>query len=222
MKNCLVLFLISLFSTANAQIGVSAGYKIMPATEWSEAFAANPSAFNGLEVAVDYWFRLKNKRIEFLPELSYERYTNNHRTERDELRFYNFFLNTNFYLLDFEGDCNCPTFSKGGNIFEKGFFVQISPGVMRFSSEAVSQADFLDPEQSQSSDSSTHFGIRLGAGLDIGITDFITLTPLARYTFIPSIGRDDFGQKFLGDASQAETQLGQLFAGVRLGFRWDN
>ena len=166
MKNKIIL-IIFLFSIQKmyAQVGISTGLKIMNASEWTDFLnketQSNGGNYQGFHVGLDYWFRLKEKRVEFLPEISYEKYQQDFGLTKDEISTLNFYFNTNFYLLDFEGDCNCPTFSKGGNFFEKGFFLQVSPGISYFTSNFASEIlDVTDKKMS--------FGVGIGAGVDAG------------------------------------------------------
>ena len=81
-------------------------------------------------------------------------------------------FNTDIYIFDFEGDCNCPTFSKQGGYFQKSFFVELTPGmdIQFFEMEPIVGIDF--------SDTALTFRIGLGAGFDFGVSDMLTITPL--------------------------------------------
>ena len=218
MKNILLfVFTMLFFQNAYAQVGLSAGFKMMNASAWTDFLnqknQSNSSNYQGISVGLDYWFRLEKKRIEFFPTLSYEKYQQNFGLSKDEINTLNFYFNTNIYFFDFEGDCNCPTFSKGGKVFEKGFFIQVSPGVSYFTTKFATATD-------DTTDKNLNFGLGIGAGLDIGISDFFTVTPLVRYTWLPSVTREELAlvNELPNDA--LDTDISQFFVGIRLGLRW--
>jgi len=77
---------------------------------------------NGFEVGLGYWFRLKNKRMEFIPEVSYMSLAGDGVGGLGDLTGFNVNANIFIYPLDFHSDCNaCPTFSKDGGLIKKGF-----------------------------------------------------------------------------------------------------
>jgi len=218
MKNTfLVLSLLFIFQNVNAQVGVSAGAKIMNASEWTDflnkEMQTNAGNYQGWHVGIDYWFRLPQKRVEFFPEISYEKYSQDFGLATDEIKSLSLYFNTNIYLLDFEGDCNCPTFSKGGDLFEKGFFIQVSPGISYFTSTFG-----LDSEEIE--DSNLSFGLGLGAGLDVGISDFLTITPLLKFTWLPSASREELEAASELPAGDLDTSISQFYGGIRIGIRW--
>ena len=117
---------------------------------------------NSSEIAAFYWFRLPKRRIEFQPTGYYAGQLSGSRYRANELGFQ---FKTNVYVFDLATDCNCPTFGKQGPQLQKGFFIQLSPGVNshQFTGEARS----------------TSFTIGGGVGLDVGVSNLLTLTPLA-------------------------------------------
>ncbi|MFN7116526.1 MAG: hypothetical protein ACK4TA_06970 [Saprospiraceae bacterium] len=227
MKYTLLLFAFLICNNLiHAQFGVTSGYRWNNAPNWkleSSAFSGGGDILgDGYSVGVDYWFRLKNYRVEFQPELNFSAFTNNISIGevlwRDiDVQTYSFFFNTNLYLFDFMGDCDCPTFSKQGDAGKKGFFVQISPGVSYFKQEfSTPNADF--------SDNSVAVSLGAGIGFDIGLTDLVTLTPLLGARYYPNVEWStlaDFGIENAFSVRDTETSLTQLFAGARLGFRFD-
>lgn len=166
---CLVAF------AGFAQYGVTGQY-ITGQSFYSEASssdAAMTTRISGYLAGVNYWLRLKNVRIEFFPELNYGSVTptNPLGNQSDfKLNRWGLLLPASFYLLDFKGDCHCPTFSKQNDLFKKGFFLQllISGHLER------SQTDLAKNTQQ-------NFGAGGGIGLDIGLSDLLTITPLFQY-----------------------------------------
>ncbi|RMG81225.1 MAG: hypothetical protein D6714_13310 [Bacteroidetes bacterium] len=207
----LFCFLLPFLAPAHAQIGISAGVQNFDAPDWFDLETGSATdPFWGAQAGIDYWFRLKNQRVEFLPELSASRHSGDFGSGELTATFFNFRFNTNFYFFDFNNDCNCPTFDKGGNFFTKGFFIQLSPGISRLTLKN-------DPGNApvESSDYALSFGI--GAGLDIGLSKLITLTPLVRYRYFPGAKSEVFMVK-----EPVRSAIRQLYAGIRLGIRWSD
>lgn len=237
MKKFVFLFSLSLFLTTSlsAQYGFSIGYKILNASNWENLInnynIDNPGEGisplrSGTAFGVDRWFRLKNYRIEFTPQLMYSRFVLNWRDLQGidfdmSANSYSLLFNTSFYALDMEGDCNCPTFSKDGNLFSKGFFFQVSP-------EIYYMHNRFRQDGKKTRSNGFGVGIGIGAGLDIGLSDFMTLTPMVRYSYYPSVEWKDLNVLLSGDtapnpdtADKNDTDMLQFFFGVRLGFRFD-
>jgi len=77
MKQLLIIFLFSflMINQSSAQYGVNASYQTFSASNWegliqdSDLLGAAPIK-SGFAVGIDRWFRLKNARVEFFPELN--------------------------------------------------------------------------------------------------------------------------------------------------------
>ncbi len=167
------------------------------------------------ELGVDYWFALKKKRIEFMPELAFA-YGNTDMTDDVNVSMQRFIFNfhTQIYALDLNEDCNCPTFSKQGPSINKGFFFHVTPG-LSFNQTIVSQPS-LFTEESTSENLLFHIG--LGLGLDLGVSELITLTPMVSYNFFSTGNYDiNVGRESL----TVESGFTQLQFQVRAGFRFD-
>lgn len=124
-----------------------------------------------------------------------------------------FQFKTNIYLFDFGGDCDCPTFGKQGAQLQKGFFLQLSPGYTYYQTENI----FASEAQKN-----TGFTLGAGMGLDIGLSNLLTLTPLVAV-------RRGFGtysnlnvSDIVGDSYFDETKLTTFQAGLQLSFRFDH
>ena len=197
-----------------AQIGIIGGYQTFRADNWERFYIENePRAIypiSGYQIGIDYWFRLKKRRIEFTPELSFASMEGKAGTNSLSHTTFGFYFFTNVYPFDLASDCDCPVWSKDGNFFTKGFFVQLAPGFSLFNNQSTNSAG------GESFDgTSYHVGGAVGAGLDIGLSDFFTLTPLARYYLFPSAHWDHALFTLNSDAD-----IHQFFAGLKLGFRW--
>ncbi len=219
---------ISLCFISNAQFSVSAKYGINSFPEWEEIFldgGLDQDDFigDGFEYGFSYWFRLKNYRVEFLPEVSYQNLShtlsNNTATQFEKESFF-FTFNTQFYTLDIEGDCNCPTWGKDGSFIEKGFFVGVSPGIgyHNLSSQLMGPSIETAPVEVKK------WAFRLGvsAGLDIGILEWLTLTPYATLNYTPALTWDGLENIAIGtQPGDQATKIWQVQPGLRLAFRPD-
>ena len=214
------VFVLLLFSlNAQAQVGLMGGYRSLSSADWetalSSAYPGDYSKMDGRSLGIDYWFRLKNRRIEFTPELTVGTFEDSDVFTRQH-DFISFHFNTNVYIFDLAGDCDCPTWSKEGNFFQKGFFIQVSPGVSRMKN-SFSSSDFGEVVETNQ-----YFEIGVGAGLDIGLSDFITVTPLVKFFYSPNAKWDNATEPSFALLNvEAEGPYRQLFAGLRLGFRFD-
>ena len=242
MKKLIVLSvsLFFIFNISIGQVGITAGYLAYNAPDFNDYFEnrtdldfSQSSDLDGgnFQIAVDYWFRLEKKRVEFLPEISFAQqnaqlvsitapdfgYEHDLTINTIQLNF-----NTQIYPFDFEGDCDCPTFSKDGDILKKGFFIRVAPGVsFQNYSNDNSTMTIGGVTTENFTDTGIAYNLRAGLGLDIGITDFITITPLAQYTFVSNSGDAlAFEDPSLPVAAN-NFSWRHIFAGIRLGLRFD-
>ncbi len=141
---------------------------------------------DGLQASIEYGFRLKKKRLEFHPGIGY-RYTFDGAQYDGNMTAFDLDLNTAIYPFDFGGDCDCPTFSKEGNLIKKGLFIEGSPG-LSFQTLNRNHIIPVDPDNPQESYSNNNTLLKLGIGIgiDIGFSDAITLTPMLTYTRLSS------------------------------------
>ncbi len=217
-----VCFLLICTVNLKGQVGITLGYNFhQGADDWDTHLAPDEKVkADGIMVNLDYWFRLKNYRVEFLPEIGFglgEQDVQKNSTETISTSYnqFTFFFNTSIYPLDFEGDCNCPTFGKDGSFFQKGFYLQVSPGLSYLSSKSEY------PTSGQSYEGSKlNFVLGLGAGLDIGLTDYLTITPLLRYVL--GFGSEWSGLQFDGFTEiPSESDTRDLQTGLRITYRLD-
>ena len=234
MKNLLsTLTLLFVTSALFAQIGVSGSYSTIKTSGWDDIMNGEDiRAYDpGYVIGLDYWFKLKEYRVEFLPEVSYAAFDNKHNGPTlvpealpSDLKIIAFSFNTQIYLFDLEGDCNCPTWGKEGGFFNKGFFLMAGPGV-----SFVQQDDELrlgQMENINASTSTTRLMLSAGIGLDIGISKAITLTAFGKYRWHQSAQWDSL-ETYAID-SQTEDQyedynsvITQLQPGLKVSYRWN-
>lgn len=216
-----MLFLIS--STGlYAQIGIRGGYGTSHFDAWqgyaySRIDSKNARFLqNSWNVGVDYWFRLKSRRIEFMPEIGFTQFAPSTVDGVDyNLSSVNAIFNVHVYPLDLAEDCNCPTFSKQGNTIKKGFFIHVSPLLRYYLQNAKGIQDV--------SSSTLAGGVRAGLGIDVGLSDFLTLSPMVAYEYTASSNwKNLVAAKEQpidnGDISSSHSGITGL---VRLGFRFN-
>lgn len=206
-----------------SQIGVSAGAAQYRAQNWFDLFdqynGTDKTNVSGFRIGVDYWFRLKSRRIEFMPEISLGTYVDEKQMNEFQMQVVNFQLNTNIYLLDLDSDCNCPTFNKQGNFFTKGFFVQASVGLGMANTKYILETPDLRTEQT---DKDTAFNFGGGVGVDIGLSELITLTPFFKVLYYPEVQSNTFlVEGVLDTEPKLKSSITEFYAGIRLGIRWD-
>lgn len=237
MKLCATsLFLLISFSVFS-QFGLSLKYANNDLNTWNsisgQYFTTDEDIHpQTLEIGLDYWFKLKNHRIEFFPELAIGAYKGVNYTDamQNNLNFrllqYGLNFNTHIYFLDLEGDCDCPTWSKQGTFFDKGLFLMISPGLMMMNHQAIIN-DITDTEIASLNNNKLAFKLGLGLGVDIGVTDLLTITPFVMYNYYPSVSSQLFDETLAVTCLncdlplQESGALNQIQIGLRIGFRPD-
>ncbi len=233
MKLTIINFVVFLIFTTSlsAQFGISARIQNTTNKTWNTTYQNAADTTQNLfsrsyEYGINYWFRLKEYRIEFLPEITMAKseesmlhssldVTAHKRTS------YNFNFNVQVYPLDFLGDCNCPTFSKDGNLISKGFYWLFSPGLTKHTIDT--EFTDLSPKENQSASiTSLRFGV--GAGVDVGLTDLITISPFIQYSMNFGNGWTEQYAAYdlpLPENESNRSNINQWHFGLRLSFRPD-
>jgi hypothetical protein len=229
IRNFIIVLLLFSVADASAQFGVRAKYNMNSFSDWDEYLDENITGnidnifSSNLEVGVDYWFRLKSHRIEFMPEIAMGLKSSSaydKQATTSNFSYFAFNFNTHIYLFDLEGDCDCPTFSKQGPSLKKGFFISFSPGIL------YNKKD-IEIEQMESNYSSNQLNFRfgLGIGYDIGLSDLFTITPIISYNVTPGIAFDELAYMFSPTPDKSTfpntSGLKQLQFQIRFGFRPD-
>ncbi len=235
MRNIFCTFILigSLSISLSGQFGVTARYQLNDSKDWNKAFDNVEDVLStSIEYGVNYWLRLKNKRVEFLPELTYAPtsafYDNvNNAIGLNSAKRTSFGLgvNTHIYPLDFSGDCNCPTFSKDGNLLSKGFHWIVNTGLVMHNVETMHYAPVQTPAEDLSKEinGQVTFRFGIGAGLDIGINELMTLTPHATYgRNIPvKASTIELVEAVVEEGPEIQSALDQFSIGLRLTLRPD-
>lgn len=222
----LFAFLIINTTDAYAQFGLRTKYNINTFSGFddyidSKIVGNNEKVFpSTIGVGLDYWFRLKKYRVEFLPEVHMGLKSESQLTDNSvaNLSYFGFNFNTQIYAFDLEGDCDCPTFSKQGPSLKKGFFFNVSPGVVYLNKELATETS--DPPYTSSD---VNFKIGVGVGYDIGISDLFTITPMVNYNIVPGVKFNELANisNPTPDPELIKSGLNQLQFQIRLGFRPD-
>jgi len=99
-------------------------------------------------------------------------------------------------------------------LFKKGFYLQASPGLAYFNNNIGDR-----------NSTSLSFYAAIGAGLDIGITKLLTISPFIRYT--RTFGSNWQAMKtviengvFLG-YEDVNSDISEIQTGLRIGYRFD-
>ena len=151
----IIAFLFTICGLSVAQFGISAKYQSNNTSDWDDAYEGIMDIEGtSIEYGLNYWFRLKNQRVEFLPEVTYASLTNNFNNSGTSIEIsqhkrtsIGVGVNTHIYPLDFAGDCDCPTFSKDGNLVSKGFHWIVNTAIINHNVENT----FANPVLSQPS-----------------------------------------------------------------------
>lgn len=227
--NIFILFCSLLSVGLQAQIGLTPYFSASQSSYFQDE--KGTESFKQTGAAIHYWLRLKNTRIEFYPEAGYavgqpQGYPENTTADFDfveeSMNAAWFRVPVRFYPLDFKGDCDCPTFSKQGNFIKKGFFLTVAPGLRWIQMDG--NTGFQNNGSIETSTGSfTRDGISwtagIGAGLDIGLSDALTLTP---QVLLERTGDFQFDPIPCTDCLQENlvTPFTIFSAGLSLHYRW--
>lgn len=193
MKKCLLLNLILFLSlTLSAQIGLIYQHSAQNYNDWNSLLninnievIGNQSSMGDLHtIGLDYSFRPQQVRIEIAPTLSFSRNLIDLQRNSDQqnaellgLRIA-FDLNSQIYLFDLEGDCDCPTFAKSAPFWKKGFYLKLGAG---YYLQSLQLSQSLSSTAANTDLSQFNYRGSLGAGLDIGLSESLTISPFYMY-----------------------------------------
>lgn len=218
MRNYFLLFTLFSGLSLQAQFGIQASATFNQA---SDEFVTGLATFEGpefdpgVEVAVNYWFRLPKQRVEFSPTVYYAR--SGVEASDASLSEYGAQMKVNVYPFDFLGDCDCPTFGKQGPQLQKGLFLQVSGGYAFY--DLSSDNGFEVASQEDGS------GLTYGGaiGLDFGLSNLVTLTPIGGVRF----GAAPYQETVFRTGTNPEgvtygPKLTTFYAGLQVSFRFDH
>lgn len=222
--------LLTVISFGQAQWGLMVNYSVNQAENWQlgdnpdGSFQQRSILGRGFSASLDYRIRIPRTRVELLPALgvgnasrTFTQYPNAFSAEPLEfsVRYLGFNLPAHIYFLDLDGDCDCPTFSRQGPSLKKGLFLMVSAGINYLDLSLSNYAENIDQRSWAG-----NFG--LGLGVDLGLSKRLTLSPLFRAVYSPSV---HWEKLVAADSSMAiqpdfttTSPLLQLQPGIRLGF----
>jgi hypothetical protein len=173
-------------------------------------------------VGMDYWLRLKKYRLEILPAI-HAFYGSEPVKFDDALKgklywsLVEFSPAIQFYPLDFVNDCQCPTFSKQGQFLKKGVFIQVAPGLSYSLLHLPARGnDMVQTTAAKASDIS--YFARLGIGIDIGLSNLLTLSPTWGYQWASPL---DWSEIFTSPSANSINVYSGMMFQMRLGWRFD-
>ena len=231
----LFLLALSFCSVMHAQFGVRIQQNYLTVPEYRDLFdGSDPMSFdytgvNGTSFGLDYGFRLKKVRIEFYPTLHYQQSdiqeTLPDNNDREwELQQFGVHLNTQIYLLDLDGDCDCPVWGKDGGVIERGLFVLVSPGVDYFREQFEYGERLFTGGSNSVTTTTVHTVVHaaLGLGLDIGLSERVTISPYGGYRAFQTVNfKNLFDLPEANPSGLAETgRLRGWFVGARVGLHF--
>lgn len=238
MRYIFLLVVISMLaSELTAQFSIFAKYQpnnIEWQDDWNSYVSADEIYSQSTVLGASYWMKLKEYRVEFHPGISYTSSTSKVNRDQtinngdgiifDELSFKGIGIEmpVHIYFLDFEGDCNCPTFAKDGSFLSKGLYFFITPG-FNFNTYSVNGSG-LDSEPFSREDKDNVLTASTGLGVDIGIGNLITISPYGGIFISPNNNWEGLAYA-VGPAASGELtidrNLRSVFAGIRVSFRPD-
>lgn len=205
-------FLVLAALEAAGQPGFSLSYRTFESDEWKAFLPSNGmqnyAAGDGFQASLGYLFPLSQVNLKTGPELSFGHYERLYgEPARSRHETYSLNWTSVAYPFDIQGKCDCPTFSKPGNTFSKGLFLQFSPGAW------YRRSTYSDGAANSDSSQGLTWLAGGGLGLDIGIQENLTFSPFLLYFH----GWDSRGG--LPTGTQADQRVVRQFsAGFRVGF----
>ena len=223
-----ILLLLIFPSNVSGQFGVRLKYDLNQYNNWSnalrEGFSTTETLYpSSYGIGVNHWFRLKKKRVEFLPEIGYARSETqfeNPSIEKFTINTFSFNFHTQIYALDMGEDCDCPTFSKQGNTINKGLFFHITPGIAYIDAKGFPNPILSSLPLPNGINRGLAASIGAGLGLDIGINDLLTITPIASYYFYSKMTWDNMVQR-TNEVITVDNNLRHTQFSLRFSFRLD-
>ena len=226
-KTFLFLFFLANFHFLFAQYGITGGFTKMNVPTWQipvDTYITGTKSYflkNGVYFEIDRKFGLKNIRIDFYPGVKYNSQTFIIEDSKFKWTLAGFQVTAKFYTFDLNGNCNCPTFGHGGETFKKGFHFTLSPGVDYLF--LIHQANSTENHTIDINQEKIIFSISGGAGLDIGLSELLTLTPVVNLRYFPPVEWKGLTKEVSQGAETGKydsNQIFQLFGGVRIGLNF--
>ncbi len=169
----------------------------------AEGFDVTQSAlYNRIGMGFDYKFKHPTYRFYYAPEISWQGYQRSFSKSNIEQQlskrssFWTTGVRLSLYPLNIKGDCNCPTFRRENPFFKRGFYLVLLPQITFV--QIVDKYD-LGPDLHTVTDKLIVSQIGAGAGLDIGLSPELTITPelLANAVISSSKEMEKYSNQFI-------------------------
>lgn len=207
---------------AQFQVGLSGSYFNQNIPEWeTTVFGARSNEKllkNGFAQSGDLKIAgFENYRIQFHINAGTDHATTNLEDRTIKLRKGDLSLITKAFLLSLEADCDCPTFSREAGLLEKGFYMELITGMTTFKGELSEQTTII------SEDFGLTFNLGIGMGIEIGINDYVTVSPFLRYRRHFNLEWENLQEDIVAfdptvvPEGNNNTAINQISAGIRLG-----
>lgn len=167
-----LLILLLAGPSSYAQWGIQ-GQRLFPALAGETAVQPLPRIDRAWSAGLVYAIRRSDIRMEWLPGIAYWQTTADVSTQARQGQGVIATLDWRVYPMDLYGDCMCPTFSRKGAVFQKGFFWEAGVG-----------GYYLSQALEEGKHSGGHALVRAGLGLDLGISRYWTITPGVRMQYL--------------------------------------
>ncbi len=223
--------LLTLATFGQAQWGLMVNYSNNQAQNWQlgdnpdGSFQERSILGRGFSTSLDYRLRIPRTRVELLPALGIGQAARIFTESPNSLiapplefsvRYAGFNLPVHIYFLDLDGDCDCPTFSRQGPGLKKGLFLMVSAGINYFDLSLKNYPANIDQR-------SWVGNVGIGLGLDLGLSKRLTISPLFRAIYSPSVRWDKLvpanSSMALTPDFTTSSPLLQFQPGIRLGFQ---
>ena len=216
-----------LYQKGYSQIGITTGYKTFYAKGWNDLYNeySTQKAYSlyGFQVGIDYKIiRAKRYRLEYSPIIIYSYLDQNanypvfNRNSRNNTKLvklshhqYIFQFNIFSYVFDFKSDITDPAHFERVGLLRRGFFMEIAPVFIHYRNFRHFQNSNYYNEKTEGV--STTIGGSIGVGIDLPLSERLTIIPLFRYYYFPDYDRYE---------TSAKSDLKQIFVGCRLKYNF--
>jgi hypothetical protein len=209
----MLLCLVMIPVLGRAQLGVSIGYGWGNAPDWQMDLLTPPG--EGVLLGLEYALPIKQLRMELVPGLALSRLSTPEILGINTTSTgYSAHLLWRIYPFDLQGDCNCPTFSRQGNLLQKGIWLAALGGVT-----AMDNRINFDLLQGVSVRRTLNVLVGVQAGIDLGLSERLTLSPFLGYNYLPDVAWPELSTllapELLVTAPAVESAVSTIQLGVR-------
>jgi hypothetical protein len=186
MKRLWAICLLLLPVIGKGQLGGYVGYGMSSAPAWQMELLgvgrAEPPGKGGF-MGLEYELPIAKLRMALVPGLQLARLSTPEIVGvHTRSSWYSALLQWRIYPMDIRGDCNCPTFSRKGSIIKKGLWMGAAAGLT-----AMDNRIMFDQLQGVRIQRSLSYQAVLTAGLDLGLSDHLGVSPFIALTYFPKV-----------------------------------